>query len=186
MLLPEILEKPTNPAVSLEEARKHLDVHGFDDDDAQIATLVEVATGHLESTLNLTLAKTKFRQSFSDFCHAATPDIYPISSIISISYFDESNNKVDLPVDNYQLFNTIRGSVIHFLKSPSCLYPRPDAVQVTFWGGYEDGEIPDPLKAAILMHTASLYDFRSDLSVARPISTKAWKTLVWPYRRPYL
>jgi len=185
MLLPVVLEKPLKPAVSLDEARKHLDVHGFDDDDVQIAALVEVATGHLENTLNLTLCKTKFRQDFCDFCHAAMPDVYPISSIISISYFDENNSKTDLPVDEYRLFNTRRGNVIQFLNALPRLYPRPDAVQVELWGGYETGEIPAPLKAAILMHTASLYDFRSDLSVARPISTKAWKTLVWPYRRPF-
>jgi len=186
MLLPVVLEKPAKPAVSLEEARKHLDIHGFDDDDAQIAALVEVATRHLEMTINLTLSKTKFGQDFSDFHHAATPDIYPISSIISIAYFDESNAQVVLPVDEYRLFNTRHGNVIQFLNTLPRLYPRPDAVRVELWGGYEDGEIPAPLKAAILMHVASLYDFRSDLSVARPISTKAWKTLVWPYRRPTL
>jgi len=72
MLLPVILEKPTFSAVTLEEAKKHLDVLGFDDDDAEITGIIASAIEHLEKRLGLTLCKTKYRQDFDDYL-AASP-----------------------------------------------------------------------------------------------------------------
>lgn len=183
MLLPVMLEKPKFTAVSLEEAKKHLDVAGFDDDDGQITGLIAAATEHLEKTLGLTLCKTKFRQDFMKFCDATTMSAAPVTEIEAIKCVKANGNEFLLPPSQYSLIKTHDGTFIHYNGELPCLAKRIDAVQVTFYAGFDKEDVPASLKAAILLHVGSLYEHREDLSVAKPIETDAYKALIWPWRR---
>lgn len=183
MLLPVMLEKPKFTAVSLEEAKKHLDVVGFDDDDEQITGLIRAATEHLEKTLGLTLCKTKYRQDFMKFCEATTMSIAPVREIEAINCIKANGDEFLLPTEQYSLVTTHNGTFIHYNGELPALAKRIDAVQVTFSAGFEKEDVPASLKAAILLHVGSLYEHREDLSVAKPIETDAYKALIWPWRR---
>lgn len=183
MLLPVMLEKPKFTAVSLEEAKKHLDVAGFDDDDGQITGLIVAATEHLEKTLSLTLCKTKFRQDFMNFREATTMPASPVSEIEAIKCVKANGNEFLLPPSQYSLIKTHDGTFIHYNGELPCLAKRIDAVQVTFYAGFDKEDVPASLKTAILLHIGSLYEHREDLSVAKPIETDAYKALIWPWRR---
>lgn len=183
MLLPVMLEKPKFTAVSLEEAKKHLDVAGFNDDDGQINGLIAAATEHLEKTLGLTLCKTKFRQDFMKFCEATTMSIAPVNEIEMISYVYANGAVSLLPPSQYSLVKTQDGTFIHYNGKLPALAKRIDAVQVTFSAGFEKEDVPASLKTAILLHIGSLYEHREDLSVAKPIETNAYNALIWPWRR---
>ena len=183
MLLPVMLEKPKFTAVSLEEAKKHLDVVGFDDDDEQITGLILAATEHLEKTLGLTLCKTKYRQDFMNFREATELSVAPANEIEMISYVYANGSVSLLPPSKYSLIKTHDGTFIHYNGELPALAKRIDAVQVTFSAGFEKEDVPASLKAAILLHVGSLYEHREDLSVAKPIETDAYKALIWPWRR---
>ena len=183
MLLPVMLEKPKFTAVSLEEAKKHLDVVGFDDDDEQITGLILAATEHLEKTLGLTLCKTKYRQDFMDFRDATELSVAPVNEIEAIKCVKVDGNEFLLPTSQYSLVKTRDGIFIHYNGELPVLAKRIDAVQVTFYAGFAKEDVPASLKAAILLHVGSLYEHREDLSVAKPIETDAYKALIWPWRR---
>lgn len=183
MLLPVMIEKPNFTAVSLEEAKKHLDVAGFDDDDGQITGFIAAATEHLEKTLGLTLCKMKFRQDFMNFCEATTMSIAPISEIEAINCIKANGDEFLLPTEQYNLVKTHNGTFIHYNGGLPCLAKRIDAVQVTFSAGFDKEDIPASLRAAILLHVGSLYEHREDLASSKPIETNAYNALIWPWRR---
>jgi len=104
--MPIVVEKPTYPAVSLEEAKKHLDVVGFNDDDEQIASLILAATEYLEKALGICLRKTKFQQNSSSFFGPHKILIYPVINIDRIELVLEDGSKTTLASDSYELFTT--------------------------------------------------------------------------------
>lgn len=183
MLLPVMLEKPKFTAVSLEEAKKHLDVVGFDDDDEQITGLIRAATEHLGKTLGLTLCKTKFRQDFMNFREATELSVAPANEIEAIKCVNVDDSEFLLPPSQYSLVKTHDGTFIHYNGELPCVAKRIDAVQVTFYAGFDKEDVPASLKAAILLHIGLLYEHREDLSVAKPIETNAYNALIWPWRR---
>lgn len=184
MQMPIVVEKPTFPAVSLDEAKKHLDVAGFNDDDDQIASLISAATEHLEKTLGICLRKTKFQQNDSSFFGPRKILIYPVIDIERIELVLENGSKTTLPNDSYELFTTHDGYYVCYKDEQPKLATQPDAVKITFTAGFEKDQIPATLKTAILLHCASLYENREDLSVTKPATTGAYDALILPWRRP--
>lgn len=184
MQMPIVVEKPTYPAVSLEEAKKHLDVADFNDDDDQIASLILAATEHLEKTLGICLRKTKFQQNDSGFFGPRKILIYPVIDIERIELVLEDGSKTTLPNDSYELFTTHDGYYVYDKDEQPKLAKQPDAVKIFFTAGFEQDQIPATLKTAILLHCASLYENREDLSITKPARTGAYDALILPWRRP--
>lgn len=184
MLLPVILEKPTFSAVTLEEAKKHLDVLGFDDDDAEIAGIIASAIEHLEKRLGLTLCKTKYRQDFHDYLAAARLTIQPVINIEEIRCHCSDGTQTQLSADKFSLIQTDKGAIIQFFGEQPKLAKRADALQISFYAGYEREEIPASLKAAILIHCSILYEHRPNTSNAKPVLNDAYEALIRPWWRP--
>lgn len=183
MLLPAIIEPSEDPIITLEEAKKHLDVYGFNDDDEQIVGLINAAVDFVERSLNITLGKTKIKQDYCDFYQASRLHSYPVLSIEQITYLDCNNQIQVLKSDHYNLLHTVGNPTIQFLKPLPNTYIRQDAVSVILYAGYTKA-IPNALKAAILMKTASLYEARDGITASKTIDNRAFEELIWVYRRP--
>ncbi|MBK3745619.1 hypothetical protein G3A39_41395 [Paraburkholderia aspalathi] len=186
MLAPVLRTAPAELPVTLEEARKHLDVYGFDDDDNQIKTLIRAATTHLEKTLDMALVTQVWSQSFCGFSMSMRLPKRPVKSIINVTYYDVDNQTQTLPDTAYILLVYSCGSVLQVVPGQSlpATAIRPDAIAVEYEAGVPVADVDASLKAAILLHVGSLYEHRDDLSAVKPESTGAYEMLIWPYRRP--
>lgn len=192
MLAPIRIAPPEATPVSLVEAKTHLRVD-FDDDDTLIASLIDVATAHVDGwsgILGRALVTQTWRQDFCAFgCRLRLP-LAPVQSITEISYYDGDNHQQTLAADVYNLLADARGPFLALNRDKTYpgTYRREDAVSVTFAAGYGDADaVPAPIKAAILMMVAHLYENREAVAVGSSLAAiplpMAVDALLAPYRR---
>ena len=186
MLLSVRTQAPAETPVSLDEARQHLIVSGFTDDDAQITRFVQAATDHLERKLNMSLVTQAWKQSFCAFDSFLRLSNGPVSSVVSVKYFDTDNVEKTVPATSYKTLDYTCGTVVTptYGNTWPATASRPDAVTIEYTAGVPAGEVPASLKAAILMHVGLMYSYRGDPEGPRIDSNPAYEALIWPFRRP--
>lgn len=151
--------EPAAPAISLAEAKRHLRVL-HDDDDADIAELVEVATAAIEGPngIGVALSPQTWRMSLDHFpCEIIVP-LGPVTSITSIAYTGADGNPATVPSWRADLDQQpLRIWPARDAAWPS-LVCEPGAVKVTFVCGYT--QTPSDLKAALKLLVGHFYEHR--------------------------
>mgnify|MGYP002072676741 CR=1 FL=1 len=188
MTLAQIAQPGAEP-VSLEEAKAHLRVDGYSED-ALIDALIGAARAHLENVTNRALVQTKYRLDLPGWPVGGVITLPrpPLQAVTAIQYVDDGGELRTLASDQYQVTTPSgpcaqRGTVrpAYGVSWPS-LRPQTNAVQVSFTAGY--AACPKPLRAALLMLLAHLYESReaaavgSIASVETPFGVRA---LLAPY-----
>ncbi|WP_374832962.1 head-tail connector protein [Paenochrobactrum pullorum] len=186
MLLPVRTQAPAEMPVALEEARQHLIVSGFTDDDEQIKRFIQAATDHLERTLNIALVTQTWKQSFCSFNSLLQLRMGPVASVDAVKYYDADNVEQVVFNTAYSALKYAQGTVIQ--ASTGDAWPvsanRADAVTVEYKSGSAAADVPASLKAAILMHVGLMYSYRGDPEGPRIEDNSAYAALIWPFRRP--
>jgi len=151
--------EPAAPVISLAEAKRHLRVL-HDDDDADIAELVEVATAAIEGPngIGVALSPQTWRMSLDQFPCEITVPLGPVTEISSIAYTDANGDpatvsswRADLdaqPLKIWPARNAVWPSLV-------C---EPGAVKVTFVAGFT--KTPPDLKAAMKLLVGHFYENR--------------------------
>lgn len=186
MLLAVRTQAPAETPVSLDEARQHLIVSGFTDDDDQITRFIQAATDHLERKLNMSLVTQTWKQSFCAFDSFLRLRNGPVASVVSVKYFDTDNVEQTVPAASYKTLDYTCGTVVTptYGNTWPATAPRPDAVTIEYTTGVPAKEVPASLKAAILMHVGLMYSYRGDPEGPRIDSNPAYEALIWQFRRP--
>ncbi|WP_162409387.1 head-tail connector protein [Acuticoccus sediminis] len=158
-----LITPPATQPVTLDEAKAHLRV-AYDDDDIYITDLITTATARLDGAYGL-LGRCLITQTWRTTMPvpstaAIVLPLGPHQSVDAITYLDDARNTVTIDPESY---------VVDYLGSthPAVLTrvdgaPWPRTVSITFTAGY--GDIPDnvpfPLRSAILLHVAHLFENR--------------------------
>jgi uncharacterized phiE125 gp8 family phage protein len=146
---------PTATPVSLTEVKAHCRV-GETDDDAALTALLNAATDHLDGPDGLAgkcMVAQTWCQRLSAFGDCMRLTVEPVASVTSITYFDADNVQQTLSTSVYELSRDRRGHYISLKPDQSwpTTYSRKDAVSITFVAGDAVENVPDSLKAAVLM-----------------------------------
>lgn len=192
MIAPSLITGPTEPPVSLAEAKAHLRVD-FTDDDTLISALVDAATAHIDGYTGI-LARALVTQTWrQDFCdwpgdRVLRLPLAPVVSVQSVKYFDAANAEITVDaIGNYALLEDARGPYIKFTSdfaAPALYDERDDRIKVTFVAGYGDpSDVPAAIRAAVLLIVGDLYKNR-DAGETSP--NAAATALLTPYRRVWL
>lgn len=186
MLLPVRTQPPAETPVSLEEARQHLIVSGFTDDDNQITRFIQAATDHLERTLNIALVTQTWKQSFCSFNSLLQLRMGPVASVEAVKCFGVDNAEITVPAASYNHLTYACGTVVQLTYGNEwpATFNRPDAVCIEYKAGSAPADVPASLKSAILMHVGLMYSYRGDPEGPRIESNQAYEALIWPFRRP--
>ena len=144
----------------------------------------------VEKYLNRALITQTWKYYLDDF-----PDEYfielpmpPLRSVESVKYTDSGGTVTPMVDGTDYLVDTIslKGRILlPYSKSWPSIIPYPmNAVEIEFICGYGDPEnIPQPIKNAMLLQIASLYDNRESVVAGQPIhKTDTAELLLWPYR----
>lgn len=188
MFAPEIVTAPTASPVTLDEAKSHLRVT-YDDDDAMIQGFIDAAVSHLDGwdgVLGRAMVEQTWEQPFGAFSDRMLLRLTPVIEVVSVGYTDRDGVSQTVQAADYELVNWGgRGEV---RTVGDAVWPEVSAdvatpVSITFKAGFgTPAEVPWALKAAILMHVATLYEYRETMaSSVEP--TRAYEALVAPYRR---
>lgn len=192
MIAPSLITGPTEPPVSLAEAKAHLRVD-FTDDDTLISALVDAATAHIDGHTGI-LARALVTQTWQqDFCdwpgdRVLRLPLAPVAAVESVKYFDAANVETTVAESgNYALLEDARGPYIKFTSdfaAPALYDERDDRIRVTFVAGYgKPSDVPAAIRAAVLLIVGDLYKNRDAGETAPNAAATA---LLTPYRRVWL
>jgi uncharacterized phiE125 gp8 family phage protein len=188
-LAPVRIVAPTEMPISLDDAKQHLRVD-HSDDDTLIESLIAAATERLDGWTGI-LGRALVEQTWRvDIDRPASAGLicFPLAPVMSIGSFDydDAGSSTVLPPDLYELKVDMRGAFV--ARAPSASWPSLGSrASITFTAGYgAAAAVPAPLKVAIKMMVADLYEFRQSAIQstvnAVPVSTTV-KALIDPYRR---
>ena len=169
--------------VSLSDAKTHLQI-SHDDDDVYISELITQARTLAENHTERVIAKQQFRAVLDDF-----PSVIelPKVELISVDLFEYVDTLGATQTQSSYVIrkNSVSAKLIpDYSESWPSTQPGYDKVKVEFTAGYENGEVPADIQAAIKLMVGELYMNREDsvqgVSVA-PVSLSS-KSLLAPYR----
>lgn len=177
--------------ITLPEAKAHLRVD-HDDDNALIQALIEAATTYgekftgrafIDQTWDFYQDQFPISNGLIDTWPSANGIIEiprpPLIAIDGVFYAPDDQEFTDYLVDYGGENNPAR---LYLSASGSWPTPaiQPNAVRVRFRAGYIDADspprsaVPAPIKAAIMIHTATLYRFREAMAPGSETSMVPW------------
>lgn len=181
---------PDATPLTIEEAKKHLNVEHADDD-SYIESLIAAAVARLDGRagiLRRCLMTQTWRQDFDCFARSLLLPLEPVSAIGSVTYKDASGVTQTVAPSSYALLEEDIGPVVRFVQAftvPAVADDGP-AVSVTFTAGYGDEpeDVPQPIRHALLLLIADWYQNRETMVMGRtsvdlPVGVDA---LLAPYR----
>lgn len=187
MYRPVLVTAPGSTPVLLTEVKSHLDVT-YTDKDTQITALIAAATAYLDGwtgILGRCIITQTWRQDFDRFNRCLRLPLFPVASITSVKYDDESDVEQTIDSSNFALLTDDLGSYVKFIDTysfPTIHTERP-AVRVTYVAG--EAAAPDAIKHAMLLLVRHWFDNPTAVVVgvtaqALPMAVDA---LLAPYRR---
>lgn len=181
----------TAPLLSLDEAKKHLEVD-FDRDDALIEAFVAAAQDHVERHTSRILTPRELEFSCSGFpCGIGRNGAFliprdPITAVSAIAYTDTTGATIELAEADWRWSESAPDQVLAaFNGSWPAAAAEAGSVRITFEAGYEAGLCPPALAQAVRLLVGTFYSQRegvvSGVSVAELPGGVA--ALCAPYRR---
>lgn len=161
MYRPVRVTAPADTPISLGDAKAHLRVD-FHDEDLLIVSYIKAAVGHYDGwsgVLGRCLVSQQWRQDFDGFAGSLRLP-FPDASQPVVTYRDASGAAQTVSGSSYVLHEDERGPYIAL--APGAEWPvagpaRP-AVSVTATYGFgAPSEVPDEIRAALLIHVQALY-----------------------------
>jgi uncharacterized phiE125 gp8 family phage protein len=168
----KLVTAPTVDPVTETEAWNHLriDLTGSPPvpvaDRDRIALLLKAAVADLDGRngwLNRALITQTWELQLEMFPpnEIALP-LPPLQSVVSVKYDDVNGAEQTVPVSDYKVDTTSRGGRIVLVtgKSWPATLDQIHAVRIQFTAGYGDSaaDVPEDIKAAVLLHLEILYD----------------------------
>jgi len=165
--------EPTSEPVTLAQAKSHLRVDDVASD-SYIIDLIKAARQSVEARIDSTLMTTTkiMRLSRFDGNDANTIKLFgsPIQSITSVKYYDTDNVLQTWSSTNWvENFGGVEHGIIQLADGASwpSITARLDAVEITYIAGYTSaGNVPNPIKQAILSIVGTLFLQREDAAVS--------------------
>lgn len=169
--------------VSSTEVKNHLKVE-HTDDDTLIAALIEAATFAAENYCNrsfLPETVTQYQDSFNTWDRPIYLHRNPARAITSVKYQDSDNVQQTLVSGtDYLLDSFSEPARVYSLDNWPTTKTIENAVEIIYTAGYDDAaSVPGPIRAAILLIIADLYENREDRPKRLP---SAAEYLLDPYR----
>lgn len=180
---------PSSLPVTAAEIKDHMRLDGFVEDDAIAEAYVTAAVGYLDGSTGI-LGRCIMEQVWSVGFHdwrACLRLPFPDVTAVTVSYRDENDVVQTVASDQFDLVEEAMGSVIRFkdvFPDPAVFDDTPYPITVSLTAGYgEAADVPWPLKAAILLIAAHLFQFRDGRADGGNVISPSVLALVRPFRR---
>lgn len=178
---------PAVEPVSLAEAKAHLRID-HDVEDALITSLIITSRLHIEAALGLALITQDWMLRLDRWPEddAVLLPIRPVQSVEAVRIADAGGDFDDVTAESYS---------VDGLSNPPRLVPtgvwsKPgvtvQGIEIAFTAGYGDepGDVPQPIRQALLMLIAHWYEHREPMAIGTPAARipDTISALLAPYR----
>lgn len=164
---------PSVEPVSIAEAKLHGRIPGTSEDTI-VSTYIKAARRYCENYLQRALAQRTLRANLVDFADTVELPFLPIDSITSIKYYDTSSPTVLVTLEDNSVSPVVTDETYSLVNNVlrrnqnqtfPAVYPRADAVQITYVAGYAPqgspaSYAPDNVKSAMLLLIQDMYENR--------------------------
>ncbi len=164
--------EPTVEPVTLDEAKAHLRLIDFTEDDVYITTLISVARRAVEDMIGRALIDTTFTQTATTWQLATGLLRGNARMIDSLKYDDVAAVEQTVDAGEYELVAFADGCAALYLRDTFTepdLYAQAGAgrIRIEFTAGYgaAANAVPQPLTQAVLYMITHLYDNRAPVGV---------------------
>lgn len=164
--------EPATEPVTLAQVKEQLRIVDYDDDDTQLTTMISVARRAIEDMTGRTLIDTVFTQSVREWRTCTEILRGNAHTINSLVYDDTAGTEQTVDPATYGIHPFADGCAALALydefTEPDLLdRPYVDRVRFEFVAGYgaAAGDVPHPLRQAVLYLVAHYYDNRSPVGV---------------------
>jgi uncharacterized phiE125 gp8 family phage protein len=157
---------PTSTVISLAEAKTFLRIDSdYDDDDAYITSLINVATGVVEEFTRRRLITQTYIIYYDEFPPYIDLQVGEGANVTHIKYYDTNNVQQTLDASNYDVDAKIRPGRIYESENGDFpdTFERPNAVEVKFIVGGSASNVPAPIVQAIYIIVGRYYENRQDV-----------------------
>lgn len=193
-----LIEPPTEPVITVEEAKLWLRVDG-DEEDETIAAMIAAATSRFDGrdgVLGRCLAPQTWRLELPRFPSGELKlPLPPTIAVEAIEYTDKDGQTKQL-----QDYRVVLGgwSGARLLPALGAAWPAtadaPDAVRVTFRAGYltntspAELAVPEAIKQAMLLLISDWHEERRNFTIGGTMSSLpvATEALIAPFRSTYV
>ncbi len=171
------ITEPGAEPLTVAEAKEHLRLVDFTDDDVYIGALIKAARRYIEDKTGRTLIDTVFEQTLSRW-QTCTPLLRGNAHKIgSVKYDDDAAAEQTVDAADYeiaQFADGCAGLYLHSTFADPALYdePGPARIRIRFTAGYgaASADIPGDLLHAVKFMVAHLYDNRSPVAAGVSVS----------------
>ncbi len=179
---------PAAEPVTVAEAKAHLRVDGSPED-ALIASLILTARLHIETSLGLALITQSWRLELDGWPNARAVElpIRPLQAITAVRVLDQDATATTLAPSTY---------IVDEASTPPRLvpvnsgWPAPGraaaGIEIDLTAGFGAGasDVPAPIRQALLMLVAHLYEHRQSIDIGSPATRMpaAARDLLQSYR----
>lgn len=204
----KVVTQPALEPVTLDEAKGHMRITDSDSD-GYIIMLIRQARSIIEQISGLALITQSWKLSLDNWGGQTEPwwdgvrvgaiselsqfrpsiDLpkYPLQSVDSVTTYDWSSNPTSITVaTTFDIdTNSIRGRMtLQSGKAWPTALRRTNAIEIEYTAGYGDTpfSIPEPLKRAVLVLVAYLYDHRGNCGMHDAWNKSGADQLTRPYR----
>lgn len=130
-------------------------------EDAKLEDFIAGVIDHIETTENLDLRETTWKLTLPRFGRSIVIPRHPLVSVDEITYYDTAGEQQTLAETDYTVLDsTFSLAKVYPVTSWPIVYPRVDAVQITFTSGYE--ELPPSIFQAVCLAAATWNEWRED------------------------
>jgi uncharacterized phiE125 gp8 family phage protein len=176
----QLIISPSVEPVTLDEAKLHLKVDTTDDD-ALIATLIAAARARAEWNTGrafVTQGWMLWRDCWAECVEIPLP---PLQAVSAVTVYAPDGTASVIDPSNYTVDTASQPGRIVFGCIPPVGLRAVNAISVAFTAGYGDaaGDVPAPVREAILEIVAELYVHRGDAPADLTLTIQA---LLAPYR----
>ena len=191
MALTLVIPPEVDP-VTLDEVKMHARID-LDDEDDLLGDVIRAATARLDGRdglLGRCLISQTWRYTLPGFLPSIQIPLPPVRSVETVSYVDVDGLTCVLAPGDYTLYGMDDSQPAVLMPAYGKSWPTtraiPEAVGITFSAGYGDApsDVPEPIRAAIRMHVAHLYESRESVVVGMSSSMlpQGYQDLVADYR----
>jgi len=177
-----LITAPAAEPLTLTEAKAHLRVD-HTDDDILISALIAASRGYCEQWTARAFITQTWELMIDEFPEDGDIMIPmpPLQSVTSVKYDDGDGVEQTLSATDYDVDNVSQpGWVVSATSGwPTSTFDGINSVRVRFVAGYEPGtdspidlaaNVPQSIRAAILLHVGQLYENREDIIVGAVVN----------------
>lgn len=180
-------EPPSAQPVTSSDAKAFARIETSDEDDL-VATLIAVATEHIEAATGLALLTQKWRLTLDAWPRGGIVEIAcsPVQTVDEVQVYDAGGRPSLVDLSSSVLDAKARPARL-YLGTPSAPGRMLNGIEIDFTAGFGDtaADVPDALKQAILLHVARMYEFRGAVSAENQPAAipPGYDRLIAPWRR---